>query len=475
MDDSDRLSVLRRELQRRLGPERYELWLGPQTELAFTAGVLQVCCTSAAEGQWLRRRWHEHLLACGVEIFGRGLTIAYQWPETTPAPASASRKSSTPPPSAEASNSAKSNKSPAPAPIAPPPSDAPSPSQDAVTRGTFDDFIVGECNQLAVQAGRDLARKAGLFSPLVVHGPHGSGKSHLLQAIGHHARAVRGRVRVLHLTAEQFTTQFLEALSQRSLPGFRQKTRHVDLLLLDDVQFLESKKATLEELLHTIDAIETRGGQVVLTSDRSPGELKSHSAALAGRLSAGLAVAVAPPDYATRVGILQRMAARMRMSLDPAVIDVVAQQVIGSGRLLSGAINRLVAVSMAQKKAITVELARKVLAEFCRQHAPQIKLPDIQRAVCEVFGVESASLKSPRKTRSIAEPRMLAMWLARRYTRSALSEIGDFFGRRSHSTVVSAQRKFDRLLTHGGQITVGDEACDVEEAIRRIEVRLRMA
>lgn len=469
MDDSDRLSVLRRELQRRLGPERYELWLGPQTELTFATGVLQVCCTSAAEGQWLRRRWHEHLLACGVEIFGRGLTIAYQWPESTPPTASARRKSSTPPPSAEASNSAKSSKSPAPAPM------APSPSLDVVTRGTFDDFIVGDGNQLAVQAGRDLARQAGLFSPLVVHGPHGSGKSHLLQAIGHHARAMRGRVRVLHLTAEQFTTQFLEALSQRALPGFRQKTRHVDLLLLDDVQFLESKKATLEELLHTIDAIETRGGQVVLTSDRSPGELKSHSAALAGRLSAGLAVAVAPPDYATRIGILERMAARMRMSLDPAVIDVIAQQVIGSGRLLSGAINRLVAVSMAQKKAITVELARKALAEFCRQHAPQIKLPDIQRAVCEVFGVESASLKSPRKTRSIAEPRMLAMWLARRYTRSALSEIGDFFGRRSHSTVVSAQRKFDKLLAGGGRITVGDEPCDVEEAIRRIEVRLRTA
>jgi chromosomal replication initiator protein len=130
---------------------------------------------------------------------------------------------------------------------------------------------------------------------------------------------------------------------------------------------------------------------------------------------------------------------------------------------------------MALRKPITRELAEPALADFCRQHTPQVKLSDIQRAVCDVFAVESSSLKSGRKTRAVAEPRMLAMWLARRYTRAALSEIGDFFGRRSHSTVVSAQKKFDKLISEHGEMVVGDQLCTVEEAIRRIEAKLRTA
>jgi chromosomal replication initiator protein len=214
---------------------------------------------------------------------------------------------------------------------------------------------------------------------------------------------------------------------------------------------------------------------VVLVSDRAAAELNATSAELANRISAGLAVAVDPPDYATRAGIVRTMSERMQISLEQTVVEAVAQQVVGSGRLLSGAINRLVAASMAAGKAITLELAEPALADFCRQHSPQVKLADIQRAVCEVFGVESSSLKSQRKTRSVAEPRMLAMWLARRYTRAALSEIGDFFGRRSHSTVVSAQKKFDKLISQHGAMVVGDQSCPVEEAIRRIEAKLRTA
>jgi chromosomal replication initiator protein len=202
-------------------------------------------------------------------------------------------------------------------------------------------------------------------------------------------------------------------------------------------------------------------------------DLQSVSPELACRASAGLAAWLQTPDYATRIGIVGEMARRMNIALDASVVDLIARQITGSSRLLSGAINRLVAVGMALDKPVTVELAEATLAEFCRQHVPPLRLLDIQRAVCEVFGVESASLRSARKTRSVAGPRMLAMWLARRYTRAALSEIGDFFGGRSHSTVVSAKRKFDDLITAGGEIVVGDRACQVEEAVRRIEAALR--
>jgi chromosomal replication initiator protein len=340
-------------------------------------------------------------------------------------------------------------------------------------RRTFADFVVGPCNRLAVQAAHDVVRQPGRFTPLVFCGPPGSGKSHLLHAIEHAVRSRPGRVRALALTAEQFTAQFVEALDRRALPSFRQKSRSVDFLLIDEVQFFQGKRATVEELLHTIDALQGRGGQIVLTSDAPVAELQATSMDLACRVAAGLAVALETPDFATRLGIVRSMAQRMNIELDASVVELISRQIAGSARLLSGAINRLVAVGMALDKPVTVDLAEAALAEFRRQHVPPVRLADIQRAVCEVFGVESASLRSARKSRSVAGPRMLAMWLARRYTRAALSEIGDFFGGRSHSTVVSAKRKFDDLITAGGEIVVGDRACHVEDAVRRIEAALR--
>lgn len=479
MDDSDRLSALRQELRRSLGNERYELWLGPQTTLTLQDGVLQVGCASQAEVQWLRRNLQTALVECGAAVLGGSPAVEFaacatpshddafddaplfaERPVARPAqPAPTLRVRDIAADSVVAATGVESNEQP----IAKRP------------RNTFEDLVVGDSNRLAAQAAREVAIQPGRFSPLLVYGGVGTGKTHMLSAVAHMARGSRQRLRVMQLTAEQFTSQFLEALEKRLLPGFRQKTRGLDVLTIDDVHFLGNKRATLEELIYTIDALQSRGGQVVLSSDRSAAELQSLSVELSSRISAGLAVAIDPPDYATRAGIVRSMAARMSIEMGDDVVKLVAQQVVGSGRLLSGAINRLVAASMAARKPITLELAGGAIADFCRQHSPQVRLVDIQRAVCEVFGVESTSLKSGRKCRSIAEPRMLAMWLARRYTRAALSEIGDFFGRRSHSTVVSAQRKFDGLISNHGEIVVGDQLCQVEEAVRRIEAKLRTA
>jgi chromosomal replication initiator protein len=479
-DDTDRLSVLRRELRSRLGDKRYELWLGAQTSLALDGETLRVRCSSQAELQWFRRKLSAAIADSVTVAFERSLVTVFEAADESgakrgdvqrelfDAAGTEGESPEQPVTSAEAVESGACQ-----TPVG---SSASLPSQGAKTpRLSFEDFVVGSANRLAWQAAREVAQQPGRFSPLMFYGPSGTGKSHLLSAVARQVRTARTRLRVLQLTAEQFTTQFLEALEKRALPGFRQKIRSLDVLLIDDVQFFGGKRATLEELLYTIDALHARGGQVVLVSDRAAAELNATSAELANRISAGLAVAVDPPDYATRAGIVRTMSERMQISLEQTVVEAVAQQVVGSGRLLSGAINRLVAASMAAGKAITLELAEPALADFCRQHSPQVKLADIQRAVCEVFGVESSSLKSQRKTRSVAEPRMLAMWLARRYTRAALSEIGDFFGRRSHSTVVSAQKKFDKLISQHGAMVVGDQSCPVEEAIRRIEAKLRTA
>jgi chromosomal replication initiator protein len=286
-------------------------------------------------------------------------------------------------------------------------------------------------------------------------------------------------VRALRLTSEQFTTEFLDALHQRTLPGFRQKYRSVDVLMIDDIQFLVGKRATLDELLVTIDSLHERGKQVVLACDCSPQELLKVSSDLASRISGGLAVPLELPDFATRQGLVRQFIAEMHpvigLTIDDEIVVVIATQVAGSARQLRGAINRLIVTSEALRKPLTADLARTILAEYVQQITPSVKLADIQRAVCDVFGVEASSLKSASKTRTIVEPRMLAMWLACNLTRSALGEISEFFGRRSHSTVISAQKKIEKMVSQGENISVANHDCSVEEAIRKVRQALRRA
>jgi len=468
MDDSDRLSALRQELARRLGNQRYELWLGPHTTVELAESVLRIGSPSPFESQWLRSRLNQTLLASTQEILGNAVTIQYHVVTQVEGDSKAEggrlkADDAAPEPAAQPTPQLATRNS------RPPTRNRPG------MRSTFANFVVGKGNELASRTAKSVAEQPGHYGPLLLFGPSGVGKTHLCYAMLQHLRQSAGQTRVVRLTAEQFTGEFLDALDRRALPGFRHKYRSIDVLFIDDIQFLVGKRATLDELLHTIDTLHERGRQVVMTCDRSPGELQKISGELVSRISGGLAIPLESPDYATRLGVVRQLAVRMKISLDEEVIALVATQVAGSARQLAGAINRLVATSMARGTAITADLARTTLAEFVQQNAPAVRLADIQRAVCEVFGVEPSSLKSQRKSRSVAEPRMLAMWLARKYTRSALGEIGEYFGRRSHSTVISAQKKIERLVSEGAEISVADRPCQVDEAIRQVEAVLRTA
>ncbi len=474
MDDSDRLSALKTELAQRLGSQRYELWLGTHTTFEFADGQLTIGCPSKFECQWLRNRLQSTLSSSCQQVWGFEVTLNFQLDAKSKSRKKKQEQADTTQKLLIDDAQDSSTTAPVPSGIQrATTSIPPKPRSRPGLRSTFANFVVGKGNELATRTAQAVVEQPGHYGPLLLFGPPGVGKTHLGYAMLNQLRQSSARLRVMRISAEQFTAEFLTALDRRALPSFRQKHRNVDVLFIDDIQFLVNKPATLDELMQTIDDLHDRGRQIVLTCDRNPGELQKVSLDLVSRITGGLAIPLEQPDYATRLGIVRQLAVRLKVSFDEQVTELIATQVAGSARQLAGAINRLVATSMARKSAITEELARTTLADYVQQNAPSVRLSDIQRAVCEVFGVEPASLKSKRKTRSITEPRMLAMWLARKYTRAALGEIGDYFGRRSHSTVVSAQKKIERLVSENAEISVADRPCQVEEAIRQVESRLR--
>lgn len=340
---------------------------------------------------------------------------------------------------------------------------------------TFDRFVKGPCNALAVESARHAVDRPGRYSPILLFGPTAVGKTHLLDAIRSEVRRRYPRAHALYLTAEQFTTLFVGALQNRQLPGFRNKFRGVDFLLLDDAHFFAGKNATLVELQHTLDTLIRSGKQVVLTTDGSPRDLGGLGEEIVSRLTGGLVCEIDPPEFQTRLGIVRRAAERLGLVLSEEVLRSVATHIATNAREITGALNRLHATSQAMDEPITVTFADRTLAQIAKQNAPSVGLADVERAVCEVFGVAPQALKSRRTAASIAAGRTLAMFLARRYTRAALTEIGHHFGRKSHSTVITAGKRVANWVSTQQDLQIADRTCNVEEAIRRVEDRLRRA
>jgi chromosomal replication initiator protein len=336
----------------------------------------------------------------------------------------------------------------------------------------LEEFVVGDENRVAYAAACAAQARLGAVSPLFFHGPTGSGKTHLLEGIWSAVRIAPSRPRCVYLSAEQFTSFFLEALQGSGLPSFRRKYREVQLLVIDDVQFFRGKRATLVELLHTVDTLHRAGGQLVLAADRPPTELAGLGPELTARMGAGLVCGLSPPEQAARRAILERLAAHRQLAVPPEVLDLLAERLPGDARRLTGALHRLEAASHALAMPVTASLAAQSLGDLFQMAQRPVELPDIERAVCEVFGLERPELHSPRKAKAVAQPRMLAMWLARKHTRAALQDICRYFGRRSHSTVISAEKAVTTWMEDNAVLHLPQGACNIQEAIRRVEARL---
>jgi chromosomal replication initiator protein len=340
---------------------------------------------------------------------------------------------------------------------------------------TFGNFVVGPNNEYAFRSAELTGCGRQQASPLTFFGMTGVGKTHLLKAILREYRRSNPRSTAAMLTAEQFTTGFVEAVRGTGLPSFRQKCRGAHLLVIDDVQFFIGKDRTLEEFQHTVDAMLGDGRQLVFSTDRSLADLRGLGSELVSRLAGGLVCEIESPEFATRREIVRRYAGEIGLELCDEVINTVAAQITSGARELRGALYRLQAMTWAFDKPVTRESAERALADLARHSARPVRLADVEKAVCDVFGMERSQLRSDRKGRAVSDPRMLAMWLARKYTRAAWSEIAEHFGRKSHSTVISAHRRVEKLISSQAQIEMGDRECGVEEAIRKLEQALRTA
>jgi chromosomal replication initiator protein len=362
-----------------------------------------------------------------------------------------------------------------------PPPGAPGEAPSALGQGpafsprkfaSLSSFVVGASNRLAMYSAEIVARNPGQITPLFVYGPTSVGKTHLLEGIWSAERKAGRGTTSIYLSAEQFTSQFLDALRGNGMPVFRRRYRGVHVLILDDLQFLAGKRATQVELLHTVDTLLRDRRQLVFAADRPPVELSDFMPELVTRLSGGMVCRIEPPDYVTRLGIVGHLSCRLGIELPEDVQQFIAARLTGHARELSGAICRLQATSEAMRQKISVPLAEEALGEMIQHGARVVRLADIEKAVCQVFGLEPQTLQSNGKTRRVSQPRMLAMWLARKHTRAALSEIGAFFGRRSHSTVISAQKRVDQWVARDEPLAMPEQTWKIDEAIRQVERQL---
>ena len=311
---------------------------------------------------------------------------------------------------------------------------------------TFERFVEGKSNQLALAAAQQVAEHPGLsYNPLFLYGGVGLGKTHLMHAVGNAMRRQNPEAKIVYLHSERFVADMVKALQLNAINDFKRFYRSVDALLIDDIQFFANKDRSQEEFFHTFNALLEGGQQMILTCDRYPKEIDGVEERLKSRFGWGLTVAVEPPDLETRVAILMKKAEQSHISLEHEAAFFIAQRIRSNVRELEGALKRVIASANFTGRPFDIELIKDSLKDLLALQDKQVSLDNIKRKVAEYYKIKVADLMSKRRNRSVARPRQVAMALAKELTQHSLPEIGDAFGGRDHTTVLHACRKIREL------------------------------
>lgn len=313
-------------------------------------------------------------------------------------------------------------------------------------RYTFEHFVVGKPNEFAYAAARRVSEaKRVPFNPLFLYGGVGLGKTHLMHAVAWQIRQQDPQRTVVYLSAEKFMYRFIRALREQNTVDFKEQFRSVNVLMIDDVQFISGKESTQEEFFHTFNTLVDQGRQIVLSADKSPSDLEGMQERLKSRLNCGLVADIHATTYELRLGILQSKADQLGIEVPRKVMEFLAHRITSNVRELEGALNRVVAHAQLIGRAITLETTQEVLHDLLRANDRRISIDDIQKQVAAHFNIRLADMYSARRARSIARPRQVAMYLAKQLTSRSLPEIGRKFGGRDHTTVMHAVRKVEEL------------------------------
>jgi len=482
------------ELQQRLGAKRFGLWFDGKTRLSIADDRLTIAVGSPFLLNWMQKQFRNDLAGAAQSVLGPSAEAAFVV-DATLSVARSTADVANPPIEATVVGTATTvavNSTELSKPVVGAATNVSSlarlpgtvPTQAALNQvipssirsrrlADLSDFIPGPQTELAITAARQLASGQHVpFNPLYICGPVGSGKTHLLEGICRQWKRNQPSANVLLISAEAFANYFTQALRDHTLPSFRQRFRGVDGLLVDNVEFFESKRVMQEEFLHTFADLADHGRTIVLSGTRHPRLLTKLSDELVSRFQSGLICRLETPDLQTRLRIVEAKAARLTGDYAPEALDYIAQRFQGSVRELEGALNCLHTYHSMTRKRVTQLAAREVLADLERDCIRLIKLADVERVVCNLFGVRPKDLQSESRVRTISQPRMLAMFLARKHTPSAYNEIGQHFGGRNHSTVMSAERKVQRWLEQNETIKIASQTWSIGEILQTLEQQL---
>ena len=423
-------------IERRLRPQTFNTWFRPTTARRFDDDALEIEVSSSYFAHFVESNYASMIQSAVEEETGLSPRVSFVVQEAAHSHAEPLEDST--PATEEPQPSQRFDEQPI---------DTESPLHMPLNeRYVFETFVVGEGNRLACAAAQAVSESPGRtqFNPLVVHGGVGLGKTHLLQAIGHHLLAEESGQRIVYVTAEKFLSDFIESLRQQKSSDFQRLYRSVNVLLVDDIQFLVRSEGTQNEFFHTFNTLHQNGRQIVMTCDSPPGELKGLEERLISRFQWGLVTSIEPPDLETRIAILQKKAEINGIHLPEGVATFLGNYISSNIRELEGALNHMMAYCAVHQVELSVDAARKVVEQRNTEESSRPSIGGIQQRVADHFDITPELLSGKTRKREVVGPRQIAMYLIKRHTKSPLKVIGIQFGNRDHSTVIHAIQTVDR-------------------------------